>query len=281
MDQGMQQEVAAELEVEIERSDDPFEFQIARGPAPGRPGHRVAGASSWTASRLGPPKSAAPTATASTSSTPGRSSPGRLLRHRRRLCRSTAGHRVRPVDVSAPQPLRRGRQALRFCRNRIRSAQRLGDPGERVSSWVGQRLQYVPGSSDPIDGAVDTMLAGAGVSPGLRPSGGRPAARGEGAGPGWSRCMRPACTRWTSRGRRGLRRRAVAGGRRHAAGPARTAWCASPPDETPPDTAFLDNHNGAIFLNLLNVRAVTDGMTCRRTRRPTWRPCTDPTAAAG
>lgn len=34
---------------------------------------------------------------------------------------------------------------------------------EKVSSWVGNRLSYVPGSSDPIDGAVDTMLSGAGV----------------------------------------------------------------------------------------------------------------------
>ena len=34
---------------------------------------------------------------------------------------------------------------------------------EKVSSWVGTRLQYVPGSSDPIDGAADTLLAGAGV----------------------------------------------------------------------------------------------------------------------
>jgi len=34
---------------------------------------------------------------------------------------------------------------------------------EKVSSWVGARLNYVPGSSDPIDGAVDTLLAGAGV----------------------------------------------------------------------------------------------------------------------
>src|ERR1700749_498821 len=34
---------------------------------------------------------------------------------------------------------------------------------ENVSSWVGTRLNYVPGSSDPIDGASDTLLAGAGV----------------------------------------------------------------------------------------------------------------------
>jgi transglutaminase-like putative cysteine protease len=32
-----------------------------------------------------------------------------------------------------------------------------------VSSWVGTRLSYVAGSSDPIDGAADTLLAGAGV----------------------------------------------------------------------------------------------------------------------
>ena len=34
---------------------------------------------------------------------------------------------------------------------------------EKVSAWVGSRLNYVPGFSDPIDGAVDTLLAGAGV----------------------------------------------------------------------------------------------------------------------
>ena len=34
---------------------------------------------------------------------------------------------------------------------------------EKVAAWVGSRLSYVPGSSDPIDGAVDTLLAGAGV----------------------------------------------------------------------------------------------------------------------
>ena len=34
---------------------------------------------------------------------------------------------------------------------------------ERVSLWVANRLSYVPGSSDPTDGAVDTLLSGAGV----------------------------------------------------------------------------------------------------------------------
>lgn len=34
---------------------------------------------------------------------------------------------------------------------------------ENVSSWVGTRIEYVPGSSDPIDGAVETLLSGRGV----------------------------------------------------------------------------------------------------------------------
>ncbi|WP_174567695.1 transglutaminase-like domain-containing protein [Nocardia altamirensis] len=33
----------------------------------------------------------------------------------------------------------------------------------RVSAWVGRRIRYVAGSSDPIDGAVETLLSGAGV----------------------------------------------------------------------------------------------------------------------
>lgn len=42
----------------------------------------------------------------------------------------------------------------------------LSDPRavlDSVSSWVGTRLDYVPGSSGPTDGAVDTMLARSGV----------------------------------------------------------------------------------------------------------------------
>jgi transglutaminase-like putative cysteine protease len=34
---------------------------------------------------------------------------------------------------------------------------------DAVSSWVGTRLSYVPGSSGPLDGAVETLLAGTGV----------------------------------------------------------------------------------------------------------------------
>ncbi|PKH44014.1 Transglutaminase-like superfamily protein [Nocardioides alpinus] len=34
---------------------------------------------------------------------------------------------------------------------------------DAVSSWVGTRLSYVPGSSGPLDGALETLLAGTGV----------------------------------------------------------------------------------------------------------------------
>ena len=42
----------------------------------------------------------------------------------------------------------------------------ITDPGQllaAVSSWVGSRLEYVPGSSGPTQGAVDTMLSRQGV----------------------------------------------------------------------------------------------------------------------
>ncbi|WP_304117675.1 transglutaminase family protein [Mycolicibacterium bacteremicum] len=130
---------------------------------------------------------------------------------------------------------------------------------ERVSSWVGRRLQYVPGSSDPIDGAVDTMLAGAGVcrdyahlvvallravkvparlvsvyAPGLYPMDFHAVAEAFVDGQ-WrvvdATLLAP---------RQSLVR--IATGRDAA------------------DTAFLDNHNGAITLSLLSVRAITDGI---------------------
>ncbi len=127
-----------------------------------------------------------------------------------------------------------------------------------VTAWVGRRLQYVPGSSDPIDGAVDTMLAGAGVcrdyahlvvallravkvparlvsvyAPGLFPMDFHAVAEAFVDG------------QWRVVDATGLAPRdslvRIATGRDAA------------------DTAFLDNHNGGIFLNLLNVRAITEG----------------------
>ena len=129
---------------------------------------------------------------------------------------------------------------------------------EKVSSWVGTRLSYVPGSSDPIDGAVDTLLAGAGVcrdfthlvvallravnvparvvsvyAPGLYPMDFHAVAEAfvEGqwrAVDGTLLAPRQTLVR-------------IATGRDAA------------------DIAFLDNHNGAITLNRLVVAAVVEG----------------------
>jgi Transglutaminase-like superfamily len=128
---------------------------------------------------------------------------------------------------------------------------------ENVSLWVGTRLIYVPGSSDPIDGAVDTLLAGNGVcrdyahlvlallravnvpvrlvavyAPGLSPMDSHAVAEAfiDGA---WrvvdATCLAP---------RQALVRIATG--------------CDAA------DTAFLDNHKGAINLNNMTVTATSD-----------------------
>ncbi|BBX04602.1 putative transglutaminase-like protein [Mycolicibacterium moriokaense] len=129
---------------------------------------------------------------------------------------------------------------------------------EKVSSWVGTRLSYVPGSSDPIDGAADTVLAGEGVcrdyahlvvallravnvparlvavyAPGCEPMDFHAVAEAFVDGV-WrvvdATCLAP---------RQSMVR--IATGRDAA------------------DTAFLDNHKGAITLTHMEVRAVVDG----------------------
>jgi transglutaminase-like putative cysteine protease len=129
---------------------------------------------------------------------------------------------------------------------------------EHVAAWVGGRLNYVPGSSDPIDGAVDTLLAGAGVcrdfahlvvamlravnvparlvavyAPGLSPMDFHAVAEAFVEGQ-WrvvdATLLAP---------RQSLVR--IATGRDAS------------------DTAFLANHKGAIVLNSMNVTAIVDG----------------------
>ncbi|WP_208301266.1 transglutaminase family protein [Mycobacterium sp. DL440] len=129
---------------------------------------------------------------------------------------------------------------------------------EKVSTWVGNRLAYVPGSSDPIDGAVDTLLAGTGVcrdfvhlvvallravnvparavsvyAPGLSPMDFHAVAEAFVDGhwrvvDGTLLAPRQSLVR-------------IATGRDAA------------------DIAFLDNHKGAITLNTMEVTAVVDG----------------------
>ena len=129
---------------------------------------------------------------------------------------------------------------------------------EKVTTWVGGRLNYVPGSSDPIDGAVDTLLAGAGVcrdyahlvvamlravnvparvvsvyAPGLYPMDFH--AVGEAFVDGQWRVVDGTLLA----PRQSLVR--IATGRDAA------------------DIAFLDNHKGAISLDRLSVTAIVDG----------------------
>jgi len=129
---------------------------------------------------------------------------------------------------------------------------------EHVSSWVGTRLNYMPGSSDPIDGAVDTLLAGEGVcrdyahlvvallravnvparlvsvyAPGVYPMDFHAVAEAFVKGQ-WrvvdATCLAPRQTMVR-----------IATGRDAS------------------DTAFLDNHKGTITLNSSVVTAVVDG----------------------
>jgi transglutaminase-like putative cysteine protease len=129
---------------------------------------------------------------------------------------------------------------------------------EEVSSWVGTRLIYVAGSSDPIDGAADTLLAGAGVcrdyahlviallralnvparlvsvyAPGCEPMDFHAVAEAFVDGE-WrvvdATCLAP---------RQSMVR--IATGRDAA------------------DTAFLDNHKGSITLNAMTITAFVDG----------------------
>ncbi|OBK14509.1 transglutaminase-like domain-containing protein [Mycobacterium asiaticum] len=129
---------------------------------------------------------------------------------------------------------------------------------ERVSLWVGTRLNYVPGSSDPIDGAAETLLSGAGVcrdfahlvvallravfvparvvsvyAPGLFPMDFHAVAEAFVEG-GWR-----AVDGTLLAPRQSLVR--IATGRDAA------------------DTAFLTNHRGAIRLDYLEVTAIVDG----------------------
>jgi transglutaminase-like putative cysteine protease len=84
---------------------------------------------------------------------------------------ATVTGRAAPARVSPTDRLRYLRPSRYAESDRLEAVARAefaGVDGPRnlldaVSSWVGARLDYVPGSSGPTDGAVDTMLARHGV----------------------------------------------------------------------------------------------------------------------
>lgn len=265
----LKRDVGAELDVTV-TAPTTLEFQICSCPASRNTAHRDAGIPAQRKTGQPWPRSSAITAPAFIASMPARGRspprigpPSRAAPNRRPYTTSTS----RPIcgPAATPRPTSSTASATEFGQY-ANSAALL----EKVSCWrVGMRLSCVPGSSDPIDGAADTLLAGAGVCRDYA-SGDCGAARGERAGATWSRSMRRAATRWTFTP--SPRRSSTAPGRsstRHAWRPAKP-WCGSPPARRA-DTAFLDNHNGAITLNNMEVTAVVDGAAtrlCARSGRP-------------
>lgn len=78
----------------------------------------------------------------------------------------TAPAPVTEYDLSMYLRPSRFAESDKFCGFATTEFGNLADSAtllERVSLWVGSRLNYVPGSSDPIDGAVETLLSGTGV----------------------------------------------------------------------------------------------------------------------
>jgi transglutaminase-like putative cysteine protease len=128
----------------------------------------------------------------------------------------------------------------------------------KVSSWVGTRLHYVPGSSDPIDGAADTLLAGAGVCRdyvhlvvALLRAVNVPARMVAVYAPGCDPMDFHAVAEAYVDGHwRVVDATLLA--------PRQTLVRISTGRDAA-DTAFLDNHNGSITLNSMWVRAVVDG----------------------
>ena len=129
---------------------------------------------------------------------------------------------------------------------------------EKISSWVGTRLSYVPGSSDPIDGAADTLLAGSGVCRdyahlviALLRSVNVPARLVSVYAPGCQPMDFHAVAE------------AVVDGRWQVV----DATCLAPRQSMvriatgrdAADTAWLDNHKGAITVNNMAVTATVDG----------------------
>lgn len=129
---------------------------------------------------------------------------------------------------------------------------------EKVSAWVGSRLSYVPGSSDPIDGAVDTLLAGRGV---CRDYGHLVVAllRAVNVPARLVAVYAPGC--------QPMDFHAVAEAYVHGHWRVVDATCLAPRQtmvristgRDAADIAFMDNHGGSVILNYAAVTAFVDG----------------------
>ncbi|MBW0272225.1 transglutaminase [Nocardia sp. MH4] len=128
----------------------------------------------------------------------------------------------------------------------------------RVAAWVGRRISYVPGSSAPIDGAVETLLSGTGV---CRDFSHLVVAllRAVGVPARVAAVYAPGCVPMDFH--------AVAEAYVDGAWRALDPTCLAPRSSLvriatgrdASDIAFLDNHGGDITLNTLTVNAFVDG----------------------
>ncbi|WP_084529293.1 transglutaminase-like domain-containing protein [Nocardia crassostreae] len=148
----------------------------------------------------------------------------------------------------------------------------IGDPemAARVSSWVGRRIRYVPGSSDPVDGAVETLLSGVGVCRdfshlvvALLRAVGMPARVVSVYAPG---CMpmdfHSVAEVYTNGGWQAFDPAGLA---------PRMSLVRIATGRDASDIAFLGNHGGDITLNALSVNATIDGpLPFDDLRQPAW-----------
>ena len=130
---------------------------------------------------------------------------------------------------------------------------------DAVSSWVGSRLAYEPGSSGPTDGAVDTLLAHRGVCRDYAHLVTALAARPRRARPAGGRIRARASIRWTSMPSSRPWSTTSGGPWTRRCSPRAAACCGSPPAADAADTAFLSNYGGAVTLLEMAVSAWTDG----------------------
>lgn len=132
------------------------------------------------------------------------------------------------------------------------------DSVRRIGDYVADLLDYVPGASDPIDGAVDTLLAGAGVCRdyahlvvALLRAVNIPARLAAVYAPGCDPMDFHAVAE------------ALIEGRWYGVDATRLAPRASmlriSTGRDAADTAFLDNHGGALTLDSMSVTAIVDG----------------------
>jgi len=183
-----------------------------------------------------------------------------------------AAYRASVIGTAVPSPLNEFETSLYLRPSRYAETDKLfgfaarefgttdnrGELVRRVVEYVADLLDYVPGSSDPIDGAVDTLLSGAGVCRdyahlviALLRASNVPARLVAVYAPGCDPMDFHAIAE------------ALVDGRWQAVDATRLA-----PRQTmlristgrdSADTAFLDNHGGAITLDHIEVSAVVEG----------------------